>query len=174
MSYFPVPGRSTRYRHATGYDHPHGNPLYGLHKQSKYLPHEGKREKARRQRQLSPYRIGHGRVELKANETLELVEMECADQGISIEPYRSSVIGLMVDNQPHPDEPAFHYGDTVCWKSSGIEKCGEVVTFIPAGDLPSKWGDHVKDATSPRDHDSYVVRVGKKLYWPRVSGLRKG
>ena len=70
-------------------------------------------------------------------------------------------------------------GDTVRWQSQsqGYHKVKEgiIVAKIPAGRRPS-------EAVFPalyrgagpgygRDHDSYVVKVGNKFYWPRVKGL---
>lgn len=88
----------------------------------------------------------------------------------------------------------YHVGDEVAWRSqaSGFlsEKRGTIVYVIPR----NQWIKDVIDpnwarneftlctdfAGHPRDHESYLVAVpGKtphakrKLYWPRVSQLKK-
>ena len=77
-------------------------------------------------------------------------------------------------------------GDLVEWtsQSSGFTKtkCGKIVGIVPAGIDPK---DHVpqdaggvffqlKNPGSPRNHDSYLIRVGKQrnLYWPLVNKLK--
>lgn len=65
-------------------------------------------------------------------------------------------------------------GQTVTWISSGKVKTGEIIAVVPSDHLPNdilKDAPQVKDATSRRDHISYVVQVGKVRYWPRVSLL---
>lgn len=65
-------------------------------------------------------------------------------------------------------------GQTVKWLSSAKYKTGQIIAVVPAGSLPRDVltdAPAVKDATSPRDHVSYVVQVGKTRYWPRVSLL---
>ncbi len=69
----------------------------------------------------------------------------------------------------------FKVGDEVIWKSQAAgswkEKVGEVVYVVPKGNkIPKKFSP---DGTGwPRSHVSFVVMVGKKLYWPRVSALK--
>ena len=74
-------------------------------------------------------------------------------------------------------------GDKVTWFSGAngtyIEKEGVVVDVVRPGNRPdskrfttfTRW-----TASSPRDHESYMVAVktprSQKYYWPRVSGLR--
>jgi len=76
----------------------------------------------------------------------------------------------------------FVVGEKVKWSSqaSGFtkEKVGTVVAVVPAGDfvrdhIPA--GCMIDSTSSTRNHDSYLVRVGKrrKLYWPLVKYLSK-
>lgn len=64
-------------------------------------------------------------------------------------------------------------GDKVQWRSQAggytKTKTGEIAVVVPAGERPTC----VKEAGMPRDHESYVVRVGRTYYWPRASGLSK-
>ena len=69
-------------------------------------------------------------------------------------------------------ESSFQVGTTVTWTSSNLEKMGEIVAIVPAGEHPSAdLTPKVKDPGAPRDHESYVVRANGKHYWPRVSLL---
>lgn len=66
-------------------------------------------------------------------------------------------------------------GDKVTWRSqaggSWKEKTGEIIYVVPAGRLPrSEW--HQADTCLPRNHESYIVKVGRRTYWPRVSALK--
>ena len=66
-------------------------------------------------------------------------------------------------------------GQTVTWTSSNLEKTGEIVAVVPAGEHPSTdLTPKVKEPGAPRDHDSYVVKANGKHYWPRVSMLSIG
>lgn len=64
----------------------------------------------------------------------------------------------------------FAVGDRVTWRSQAAgmwkEKDGEVVAVIPIGARPQMKGVGWK-----RDHVSYLVRAGGRLYWPRASAL---
>jgi hypothetical protein len=66
---------------------------------------------------------------------------------------------------------AFKVGDWVEWtsQSAGVSKrkCGEVVQVIAAGAFCRS----VHGAGLCRDHESYVVKVGYRRYWPRVAHL---
>jgi hypothetical protein len=70
--------------------------------------------------------------------------------------------------------PTFKVGDRVTWTSqaNGGErtKTGEVTDVIKPGYRP---GDKVAGCGGQRDHESYVVRVHSRLFWPRVSKLEK-
>jgi hypothetical protein len=77
---------------------------------------------------------------------------------------------------------SFQLKHIVHWTSqaAGISKTkeGPVVAVVPAGKLP----DRKEFSTlytgpgvgSPRNHESYVIKAGGRLYWPRVSALRAG
>lgn len=71
----------------------------------------------------------------------------------------------------------FKLRNRVFWvsQSSGFEteKEGIIVRVIAAGSRPEKSGKTMKQPGMPRDHESYIVKVGEKLYWPRVSQLVK-
>lgn len=63
-------------------------------------------------------------------------------------------------------------GQTVAWRSQAAgswrDKQGAIVEVVPAGAQPSKmpgagWG---------RQRESYVVKVGSRLYWPHVGALK--
>lgn len=67
-------------------------------------------------------------------------------------------------------------GHAVEWTSSNTTKCGTITHVLLPGQLPSDVGVKIKDATTPRDHFSYIVEAKvdsrKRQYWPRVSLLR--
>lgn len=73
----------------------------------------------------------------------------------------------------------FHINQRVRWTSqaggSTKTKSGIVVHVVNAGCVPPRENFPSLHRSSgvglPRDHESYVVRVGTKVYWPRVSGL---
>lgn len=82
----------------------------------------------------------------------------------------------------------FQAGDKVTWHSQAAgykrTKVGAIEQVVPAKGMPDR--DRFLQlyrgpgVGSPRDHDSYVVRVPGKtdksagtLYWPRVSALSK-
>jgi len=72
-------------------------------------------------------------------------------------------------------------GDTVKWRSQSqgrwTEKVGKVTHVVPPGKYPpvripgtcDPWNGQMCSLT--RKQVSYVVRVGSKNYWPRVSAL---
>lgn len=77
----------------------------------------------------------------------------------------------------------FKKGDMVKWTSKSCsheyEKRGTVLEIIPEKEAPYlfflkykkckwEWG-----GGRPRDHESYLVLVGNKIYWPRVKHLEK-
>lgn len=76
----------------------------------------------------------------------------------------------------------FHVGDMVEWtsQSSGTrkKKIGTICAVIPAEKRPDPYVGRSVVALPgggfgmPRDHKSYLVLVGNKLYWPRVKYLR--
>ena len=76
----------------------------------------------------------------------------------------------------------FSIGDFVVWSSqsqgSHTVKSGEVIDILPVGAqpprelYPSLW-----KGAGPgigRNHESYIVKVGRRYYWPRVSQLTRG
>lgn len=70
----------------------------------------------------------------------------------------------------------FVVGDIVSWTSSagGVSKnkVGPVVEVIQAGSVPyPRSGLRADRLGAPRNHESYVVKVGSLFYWPRVNGL---
>lgn len=76
----------------------------------------------------------------------------------------------------------FKVGDVVEWFSSFKDKRGTVVHVVPrqvrAYDAWSEYkdgrgkGTFVYGGGMHRDHVSYFVLVGSKVYWPRVSLLK--
>ncbi len=75
---------------------------------------------------------------------------------------------------------AFREGDEVTWSSQAgghtKVKAGVVAEVVPAKGYPSRerfaalfTGNGVG---IHREHESYVVLVGRKAYWPRVAALR--
>lgn len=50
-------------------------------------------------------------------------------------------------------------------------KQGEVIAVVEPGQLPTALGFKVGEGMA-RKMVSYVVKVGSKLYWPRVSALK--
>jgi hypothetical protein len=75
--------------------------------------------------------------------------------------------------------PLYCIGETVCWSSQSNgrikEKTGIIEAIIPVGHQPSEqlYPELYRGAGigRPRDHMSYVVRVGKRAYWPRAKSL---
>jgi hypothetical protein len=75
-------------------------------------------------------------------------------------------------------------GDKVEWASQSQgyskQKCGYIVAVVIPGESPNMainlqlrgYSQNLRNPGLPRDHESYVVQVGTKLYWPRVSQLR--
>jgi len=82
-------------------------------------------------------------------------------------------------------------GDYVTWTSQSAgttkTKAGSVVAIVPVGANPDTviagdlWADHRYRGFAyvwtgsyglPRNHESYLIAVGRKLYWPRVSLLQ--
>jgi hypothetical protein len=67
-------------------------------------------------------------------------------------------------------------GDEVSWVSQAgghsKRKAGRVVQVVPPKAMPcKKFADALRSSGLPRKEESYVVQVGKKLYWPRVNLL---
>lgn len=78
--------------------------------------------------------------------------------------------------------PLFEVGDAVVWtsqaKGHAREKVGEVAEVVGAGHRPSRerFPALYKHAGCGygRKHQSYVVLVGNRPYWPNVVHLREG
>lgn len=64
-------------------------------------------------------------------------------------------------------------GDTVEWatprpRGAGLaQHVGIVVEVVAPGEIPAL----VTWSCSPRNHESYILREGKDLFWPRVKWL---
>ncbi len=73
----------------------------------------------------------------------------------------------------------FQIGQMVKWSSQANaslkEKIGVIVEVVPAGSRPNR--DRFlslyrgSGVGLPRNHESYVVQVKTKIYWPRASKL---
>ena len=133
---------------------------------SKYMPHYGKKEtakyagRAREFKDLSPADERRHLVTIGGHLTLPGIELSTG-QVLTVH------LGTPSTPNDNPDMQAgLRIGQTVTWTSNAKAKTGEIVEVVPSGEVPK-----VKDASSPRDHISYVVQVGKVRYWPRVSLL---
>jgi hypothetical protein len=79
----------------------------------------------------------------------------------------------------------FTISDTVTWTSTSggtaKTKTGQIVAVIPAGDTLRKYTSDLQSTnctlwmleeySPPRDHETYVVKVGRKFYRPLVKNL---
>lgn len=133
---------------------------------SKYMPHYGKKEAAKYAERARALNV----PDLSADERRHLVgefkDLSPADATM-LEHELLAAIGTPSTPNDNPDMQAgLRIGQTVTWTSNAKAKTGEIVEVVPSGEVPK-----VKDASSPRDHISYVVQVGKVRYWPRVSLL---
>lgn len=132
-------------------DHPGANPMRDWRGHSRWLPHQGKQEIARRLRQGE-------RVEINKRQKLRPYQRDLIDK------ISDPTIKIEAKVAKVPEK-------TVTWTSSNVEKTGVITHLVPAGQIPADVGAKVKDAKIPRDHDSYVVLADGKTYWPRVSLL---
>lgn len=158
--------------------HPFANPARGLPGQSRWMPHQGKREIDRRRRQRE-------RLEAKRKAVTSEWWRDAAHgitSPITIIPERRMGMEIMTSDKPigKVQDPGNPVGKKVTWTSSGVPKVGEIIAVIPAGKLPSDFGIKIKDGNTPRDHETFVVSgetvdgpaKGKpNTYWPRVSLL---
>ncbi len=70
-------------------------------------------------------------------------------------------------------------GDTVTWTSQSLgcytTKTGQVSAIVPKDCRATDYGYKPNGgvAGAQRNHESYVVKVGYRTYWPRVSQLKK-
>lgn len=134
---------------------------------SKYMPHYGKKEAAKYAERARALNV----PDLPADERRHLVTIggHLTLPGIELSTGQVLTVPLGTPSTPNdnPDMQAgLRIGQTVTWTSNAKAKTGEIVEVVPSGEVPK-----VKDASSPRDHISYVVQVGKVRYWPRVSLL---
>jgi hypothetical protein len=80
----------------------------------------------------------------------------------------------------------FKLGQKVKWTSHAAgfskEKAGEVAAVVAAGAPPDAQIEELQNSGAviravgygnARGHESYLVLVGKQLYWPRVAALRE-
>lgn len=69
----------------------------------------------------------------------------------------------------------FKKGNKVKWTSQSAghtkTKEGIISEVVPAGSPPIGYKPNGGPAGCARNHESYVVTVGKRTYWPRVSQL---
>ena len=133
-----------------------------------YLPHIGTKEMARHEGKVS---LGHNASRV-LNDGMQPWQREVMQAARVISTGEEALSGIadaaMIDQHPM-------IGETVTWTSSNLEKTGEIVAVVPAGQHPSTdLTPKVKEPGAPRDHDSYVVKANGKHYWPRVSLLSIG
>ena len=66
-------------------------------------------------------------------------------------------------------------GSIVKWTSQSQgyvrEKTGKIIEIVPAGNPAMSRISSSTFVGGPRNHKSYVVKVGSKTYWPIVSKL---
>lgn len=71
-------------------------------------------------------------------------------------------------------ETTFKLNEKVQWTSqsqgSSLTKRGEIVEVVPKGVQPQT---PLINPGMHRNHESYVVQVGRKFYWPRVKQLSR-
>jgi len=66
-------------------------------------------------------------------------------------------------------------GSKVTWKSQSrgyyTIKEGTIIAVVPAGEWATKYGYKPNGGPPgvPRNHETYVVQVGNRTYWPMVS-----
>ena len=79
-------------------------------------------------------------------------------------------------------ESGFEIGDTVEWESQSggkiRRKVGTIIKIVPADTVQHMGIDFPEDLLCMFDgmsriHESYLVQVGRKIYWPRVKWLKK-
>ena len=66
-------------------------------------------------------------------------------------------------------------GDIVTWSSQSkahrTVKTGQIIEVVLPGNQPKKYCPNGGPMGCPRNHRSYVVKVGSKTYWPLVRHL---
>ncbi len=156
----------------------------GALRMSLAIPRPPKRDEAAPLADALGHVLDHANIDSSLEEAVE-------DALLPTTPATSNSLVDAVDqiNAMRADEPLptarFKEGDPVEWTSSNVRKVGIVTHVIPAGVLPSDLGVKLKDATSPRDEESYVCKAykatsngdaasrGTAYYWPRVSLLNR-
>lgn len=166
-------------------------------RRSKYMPHQGKQEIARRLRQAergfsnlagAVYLLNQnagadlftthtaGTKDMISDPTIDFSGFKkvansfstAAEAAKSFATAAKQVSATLAEFQ----SKANPVGSRVSWSSNGKEKVGEIVAVIPAGKTPADFGVKVKDAGAPRDHESFAVMVDTKPYWPRANLLK--
>ena len=144
---------------------------------SKYMPHIGAKERARHagRTTLGPNASRALRDGLTNRDIKILREINDRDLAVlDIEMRMDRDVSLAgIDQQTEQRiSRSDMIGSTATWTSSNLQKTGEIVAVVPAGEHPSTdLTPKVKEPGAPRDHDSYVVKANGKHYWPRVSLL---
>lgn len=136
---------------------------------NRYLPHYGAKEAAKyaaRSQQAEVFGTGLPDALRDWPKRIAAAMRQAIDGATGIAGFAETADETAVTNTGE-----FSVLDTVTWTSSNKAKTGQVVAVVPAGKLPIDVDVKVKDATSPRDHVSYVVSADGKSYWPRVALL---
>lgn len=76
----------------------------------------------------------------------------------------------------------FSFGDVVRWtaKVEGeqpVKRRGVIVATVPPGadplqHIPKGFSSKTIDNKSRKDHESYIVLVGQRIFWPAVGKLK--
>ena len=78
----------------------------------------------------------------------------------------------------------YKFGDLVHWSTKvegepPIQRAGLVVAIVPPGAdplevVPKGYSVKTIDNKTRKDHESYIIVSGERLYWPPVGKLRAG
>ena len=67
--------------------------------------------------------------------------------------------------------------DKVTWESQSMGywrvKTGHIIEVVPPAEMPANKITTSSTVVGSRLHESYVVQVGSKTYWPRASNLKR-
>lgn len=136
---------------------------------NRYVPHIGAKEMARHEGSVS---LGPNASRV-LNDGLYMQTQQRISRIISTG--EEALAGIADFDAATEADMYLGIGQSVTWTSSNLEKTGEIVAVVPAGERPSTGlTPKVKDPGAPRDHDSYIVKSNGKHYWPRVSLLSIG